>query len=363
MNKEIRIVQLIDSLDAGGAERMAINYANTLADVLPFSGLVTTRKEGALKAQLSDKVRYLFLNKQGKLGFEAVLKLRSFIKEHKISVIHAHSTSFFTAVLVKIMYPKVKIVWHDHHGNRVHNKGTTNTILKIVSILFDGVLTVNRELETWAEENLNSKKIHYFPNFVTTATSLADGQTVLKGLVGKKIVFLANLRPPKNHLQLLKAFSDSEAKILGWSLHLIGMDFCDKYSKELKEFINLNNLVDHVFIYNSCNDIEAILQQSNIGILASTYEGFPVTLLEYGKANLAVLSTNVGYCSTIIQDSKNGSLFNPVNRIELTQKINRLLPDSATRQKYAEALHSTVMEQYSDKIIINQYLDWLGKEF
>src|SRR5690606_12607902 len=109
----MRILQLIDSLDAGGAERMAVNYANVLSELISYSALVTTRKEGALRAQLSDKVGYLFLNRKGKIGIRAVLKLRKFIKQHKVDVIHAHSTSFFVAVMVKLLYPKVKIVWHD----------------------------------------------------------------------------------------------------------------------------------------------------------------------------------------------------------------------------------------------------------
>ena len=57
----MRIVQLIDSLDAGGAERMAVNYANALQSKIEFSGLVTTRKEGGLKEQINPKVSYLFL--------------------------------------------------------------------------------------------------------------------------------------------------------------------------------------------------------------------------------------------------------------------------------------------------------------
>ena len=34
----MRIVQLIDSLETGGAERMAVNYANSLSDTIDFSG-------------------------------------------------------------------------------------------------------------------------------------------------------------------------------------------------------------------------------------------------------------------------------------------------------------------------------------
>ena len=58
----MRMVQLIDSLETGGAERMAVNYANSLSDVIEFSGIVVTRKEGSLSSELHNKVAYCFLN-------------------------------------------------------------------------------------------------------------------------------------------------------------------------------------------------------------------------------------------------------------------------------------------------------------
>ena len=360
MKRKLRIVQLIDSLEAGGAERMAVNYANTLAEVLPFSALVTTRKEGALKAQLSQEVGYLFLDKKGKLGLSAVLKFRNFIKRNKVDVIHAHSTSFFTAVLVKVTYPKVKIVWHDHFGNRATTT-SENKVLKAVSFLFYGVLTVNKELEQWAKEHLAVKNVRYFANFISSADTNIVPQTLLKGSDGKRIVFLANLKKPKNHLQMLKAYLDSEAISLGWSIHLIGKDNQDVYSNELKNYIEENRLQDFVFIYDSCTDVESILSQANVGILGSTYEGFPVTLLEYGKAKLAVISTDVGYCKTIIRDAENGLLFSPNDISEVVQKINAMIKSEPNRMQFANELNNEVMNEYSDKVIIHQYLEWLGE--
>ena len=60
----MRVVQVIDSLQTGGAERMAVNFANGLADEVEFSGLIATRSEGALKKQLNSNVNYLFLDKR-----------------------------------------------------------------------------------------------------------------------------------------------------------------------------------------------------------------------------------------------------------------------------------------------------------
>ena len=112
----MRILQIIDSLEIGGAEKMAINYANALAENIEFSGLIATRKEGYLKSQLSNKVHYLFLNRKSTIDFKAILRLRKYCKENKIDFLQAHSSSFFTAFLVKLCYFKINIIWHDHNG-------------------------------------------------------------------------------------------------------------------------------------------------------------------------------------------------------------------------------------------------------
>ncbi len=69
----MRILQIIDSLEIGGAEKMAVNYANALTDKVEFSGLVATRKEGNLKSHINQKVNYLFLNRKKFFDVKAVL--------------------------------------------------------------------------------------------------------------------------------------------------------------------------------------------------------------------------------------------------------------------------------------------------
>ena len=113
----MRILQIIDSLEAGGAERMAVNYANALAEKIDFSGLVSTRKEGALLDQINSNVSYMCLNKKGTFDLKALFVLRKFVVENKIEIIHAHSTSFFIAFLLKLLYPSLKLIWHDHYGD------------------------------------------------------------------------------------------------------------------------------------------------------------------------------------------------------------------------------------------------------
>src|SRR4051812_35413080 len=108
----MKIVQIIDSLEIGGAEKMAINYANALHTIVDFSGLVTTRSEGNLKNQLDNSVPYLFLKKKSALDPGAVFRLKKYCKDNDVEYLHAHGSSYFTALLVKFIYPKAKIIWH-----------------------------------------------------------------------------------------------------------------------------------------------------------------------------------------------------------------------------------------------------------
>jgi glycosyltransferase involved in cell wall biosynthesis len=108
-----------------------------------------------------------------------------------------------------------------------------------------------------------------------------------------------------------------------------------------------------IFIYGSRNDVQHILSQATIGVLASTDEGFPVSLLEYGLAQLAVVSTNVGYCSEVIKDNSNGLLFNPMDKIQIQRQLQRMTADKYLRDNFGLRLQEFILENYSKKRAVN----------
>jgi len=352
--QDIRVIQLIDSLEPGGAERMAVTIANTFRNELPFSGLVVTRLEGSLKDSINSKVDYLFLEKEKALDFSALFRLRKYVKKNKVSVVHAHGSSYFFAVLLKLTIPSIKIFWHDHFGNRVE-KSKTNLPIKIASYLFSGVFTVNQELQNWAFKHLKTNNIYFIPNYIEEKTT-EKAVTFLKGEEGKRIVLLANLRTPKNHLLAVSAFSQSKMASLGWTLHFIGKDNSDQYSNHLKKKIETENLMHAVFIYGACTDVQHILNQSNVGLLTSTYEGFPVTLLEYGRANVLVVCSNVGYCSQIIRNDETGICFESEDEKALVHVLKEITNKPCENKRLASNLNIFVNQNYSAKQVMNKML-------
>ncbi len=351
----MRVVQIVDSLEIGGAEQVAVNYANSLARKIEFSGLVATRKEGLLKEQLHSDVAYCFLKRKSTFDLKAVFKLKAFLKENKADILHAHGTSFFIAFLLKAIFPKIKVIWHEHYGARANQSMRQNTVLYVASFFFSMIFVVNMQLKTWIEKRLHYKKVYYIPNFASSRIN-EKNVTKLKGTEGKRIVQLANLKNPKNHIIALRAFSSLKLHEQDWSLHLIGRDFQDDYSRELKDFIALNALEDSIFLYDLRNDVQNILLQAEIGILTSVSEGFPVSLLEYGQAGLAVLSTNVGYCSNIIENDVNGLLFNPENLPEMKRQLSKMTSDKALREFFGVNLRQTVAAKFSEESVLESLL-------
>lgn len=299
----MKILQLIDSLEAGGAERMAVQLANELAATGHDSFLCATRKEGLLKQTIQAHVHYLFAEKKGKLGLSAVLRIRAFVKKHGITIIHAHSSSFFTAVLVKLLRPSIKVVWHDHYGHAEQLQVRPKLLLALTSSLFNGVISVNETLKLWSEDNLHVHEVRYFRNFVSHPSK---GQevliTALPGIAGKRVVHLANLRGQKDHITLFKAFERLLVSYPEWTLLLVGQDFEDRYSQELHGWVAAHNLSSHIKFLGTRLDVTAILKDVSLGVLSSKSEGLPVALLEYGMAALPVVVTDVGACKEVVQD-------------------------------------------------------------
>jgi glycosyltransferase involved in cell wall biosynthesis len=354
----MRIVQLIDSLEAGGAERMAVNYANVLSHKIEFSGLVATRKEGPLLHQLNPNVLYLFLNKRKQLDFGALFRLRSFVLKNKVTHIHAHSTSFFIAFLLKLTLPSIELIWHYHYGNNIQLPRKRIVIFRIVKSFFTGIIAVNQNLKFWIESNLKASRVIYLPNF-SIQIKEPEFKSQMFGSDGKRIVSLANLREDKNHFLLLEVARKLKESHPDWTFHLVGKDFEDDYSRKIKKQIEKFELVNNVFLYGSKQDIENILNQATIAILTSQSEGLPVALLEYGLYKKAVVVTDVGEIPTIVQHGENGFITASNEPHLFYKSLLELVENETLRTDFGKALFDTIEANYTAESVMEKYLNWL----
>jgi len=351
----MRVLQLIDSLEAGGAERMAVTIANSLHNQISFSGLATTRAEGILANQIDSNVPYLHLNRKKFFDKKAIKKALDFIKVNEVSIIHAHSSSVFFALMLKIFLPEIQLIWHDHYGKSEELNKRPKFQLQFASLFVKQIFAVNENLVSWSQKYLFCKKITFLPNFISEVSN-ASSQIVLPGITGKRIVHLANLRPQKDHfllLQIAKMCVENDKEI---TFHLVGKDFNDSYSIAIKQFIQSNNLSSNVFVYGTREDIYSLLNQATIGVLSSSSEGLPVALLEYGFCKLPVISTDVGDISKVITHQQNGILINDNEATTFYHAIMNLVENQILQRTFGNKLHQVILNQYSKAAFLKKYL-------
>ncbi len=350
----MRVMQLIDSLELGGAERMAVSYANMLCSEVEASYLCTTRAEGALKESLSDQVSYYFLKKEKTLDQKAVQRAVAFLEKEKITIIHAHGTSYFFAFLVKRQYKNIRLIWHNHHGASPRYGLFKHLMLRYCLHSFQTVISVNKELKKWATAFLKipESQSHYVSNFVSYSDQNKEEIDHLKGKKEQRIVCLANLKHPKEHLFLLQSFCNIASSFPEATLHLVGADYLDNYSEQLKLFITEKNLKEQVFMHGKQTQAQSYLNACSIGVISSSSEGLPMALLEYGKANLAVITTDVGHCADVVKDY--GKIIPSGNVEALQEALTELLSNKNVRNRLTTSFFNHIFENFSQEKIKNE---------
>jgi len=351
----MRVLQLIDSLRPGGAERMAINLANSLVGKLEASFLCCTRLEGEFKNEILPEVEYLFLNKKNSWDIKAFSKLRRYLKVNEIDIIHAHGTSFFIASLLKFTGSSVKLIWHDHYGNRIYKSSFNFPVLYICSLLFDKTIVVNSKLEKWVSKNLLTSDIQISPNFISIPTKPSFQNKIKIDQNNFNIICIANFKAPKNHLNLLRAFKLLVDKYSDVFLILIGNDYTDNYSFEIHQFIEINNIQKRLKIINNSTSIFECLSFSDLGVLSSDIEGLPMVLLEYGMAKLPVVCTDVGDCRKVI--GNDGILVSPRDSTAFASAMEEYYLNKNRRILDGNNLNYEINRKYVADNAISFYLD------
>lgn len=349
VRQKIAVMQVCDTLEAGGMERVAINVANGLPRDRFVSHLCTTRRDGPLDEIVAPDVLRLRLRRKTTLDAGAFIRLSAYIRHHDISVLHAHGPSLFLAAAVAAWSPGLKVVWHDHFGGfETHDRSAL--LYRFPARRLDAVIAVSEDLAAWAERRLRvpAERIRFIPNFVAEPQPMKSAP-VLPGQPGGRIVCVANLRPQKNHLGLFRAMQHVFTQCP--AAHLLLLGACDNpaYLSELQQAMDQLGVREHITWLGVRDDVYDVLRGCDIGVLSSVSEGLPLSLLEYGMAGLPAVATRVGQCAEVLADGEAGILVNPSSTDQLRDAITSLLTSPGRRAHFAATLQARVREKYSER--------------
>ncbi|MGB3453634.1 MAG: glycosyltransferase family 4 protein [Moheibacter sp.] len=352
----MNILQMIDNLNIGGSERMAVNISNVLAKNGNHVVLCASREKGALTEFVDDEVKLICLNKKKAWDVFAFRRFLKIIKDDQVELIHAHSSSVFWAAAAKKFYPNIKLIWHDHLGDEGKLNPERKKGVQRISGKIDGIIAVNEKLKIWSQQftKVKDENVVYIPNFPLLKEPKIQKNNSDKKL---KIVCLGNLRWQKGHPDLLKAISIIEKKSPGLDYKLIvaGGYRQDDYYLGLQKFIKENQLEEKIEFTGSVTDTSRLLYNCDIGVLSSVSEGLPVSLLEYGLASLPVVVTDVGQCAEVVDFGKAGLVVPSENPEAMATALTELLKNEEKRKDFSQKFKERTETVYGSKNFLKLY--------
>ena len=131
---------------------------------------------------------------------------------------------------------------------------------------------------------------------------------------------LAELNKNKNHIQLINAIEILKEKYSNIKALCIG----DGQNKEiLNESIISKKLQNDIFMLGYREDVNKLINISDIGILMSYREGLPRNIMEFMASGRKVIATNIRGCRDLLCNETIGTLVNVGDYEETAKAIEK----------------------------------------
>jgi glycosyltransferase involved in cell wall biosynthesis len=164
---------------------------------------------------------------------------------------------------------------------------------------------------------------------VTVHNGMPDVSPEFRADPGKapvRLVMIARFEPQKDHATLLRALGGLLSH--SWDLDLVGDGPLRSAMETLASSLGIR---ERVHFLGQRRDVDRILSQSQISLLVSNWEGFPLSILEAMRAGLPVVASGVGGVAEAVEDGNTGYVVSQGDAETLRDRIERLLASPALR--------------------------------
>ena len=172
------------------------------------------------------------------------------------------------------------------------------------------------------------------------------------------IVMAARFARQKDHATLLRAVALLRDRGLTPPVKLAGggKAAAQRAARKLCTALGLDGQVEFL---GHCGDVPGLLMGHRICVLATHYEGMPLSLIEGMAAGCAVVGSRVVGVQEIIDDGRNGLLAAHADPASLADALERLLMRDDEAQRMAQAAQEDARHLYSLQTMTKRYEDLL----
>ena len=333
--KQKKLIIFFPSIEKGGVEKNLFIISNFFSKKIKNIAIITSNPNEILNKKINiitNRINIYNKSRFIKNLFCSYLLIKEILKNKNLIIMSFQSNIY--ATLISFFFG-VKIICRANASPKGWlNNPFKKLIYKIIMGLSSKIIVNSREMKLEFKRDLNLKSFLIY-------NPLDKQQIISKSRKKAKI----NFYNKKNHLKIINIgrFTDQKDQItllkalvllkdkLKFQLILLGQG---SKKKELKNFIENNDLNKNVKIIDYIKNPYPILKKSDLLILTSKYEGLPNVLLEAITLKKLVISSD---CPTgpkeILQNGKGGFLFKTGNYFDLYKKILDLKQKNKSNKK------------------------------
>ena len=364
-----KVLFFITKSNWGGAQKQVFDIASRL-DKSRFQTLVVCGGNGLLVDKLKEKNINNISIDNLKRDINILAEIKSFIeilriiKKERPDTIHIHSPKAGGLVGLAGRILHIKNIIYTSHGwsfeeDRSHLQKTLIKIFSwLIVVLSHKTIVISKsEYERVCSWPFISKKLITINNGIDDIEFLpkiSAKEKLMENLpkeVQDKIIIgtIGELHKNKGYRYAIEALSEIE-KII----YIIIGD--GEENKELEELIKQKN-IKNIFLLGNIKNAPTYIKAFDIFLLPSIKEGLPYVLLESAKANIPIISTNVGGIGNLIENQKTGILINPKDPIAIREALNFALENPTKTTLFADNLNNKIAKEYSIKDMIKKLED------
>lgn len=126
------------------------------------------------------------------------------------------------------------------------------------------------------------------------------------------------------------------------------------FSKQAFERVEFRGSISH-------DKVQQYIDLATVCVFPSFAEALPVSWLEAMTKGKAIVASNIGWASDVIDDGINGFLVHPKNHNEYAEKISVLLSNPILREEFGVSAKEKVVRKFNISVVIQQNLDFYMK--
>jgi glycosyltransferase involved in cell wall biosynthesis len=169
-------------------------------------------------------------------------------------------------------------------------------------------------------------------------------------------IYLSNLRKDKGILVFLDAIRILKPIENKFRVTVAGPS-ADISVEEVNNYITTHS-IENTQVVGAVYDEEkySCLNNSDVFVLPSKNECFPLTILEAFQSGLAVISTNIGAIPHIVQNNVNGFVVDAEDSIQLAQRMQQLIEERDLLAEMKERNRKEYHEKYTSEIFVQNFI-------